>query len=95
MIFLSKFLPLFIYPTGLMTLLVILTLVFWKKRRLALSFLVTAFAILLIGGQQVRGCQPGAHARMAIFAPAHWHHGGCNRGARRRDRTRGHAPAHG
>ena len=52
MIFLSKFLPLFIYPTGLMTLLVILTLVFWKKRRLALIFLVTAFVILLIAGNK-------------------------------------------
>lgn len=52
MIFLSKFLPLFIYPTGLITLLVILSLFFWKKRRLSLTFLVIAFAILLIAGNK-------------------------------------------
>lgn len=52
MIFLSKFLPLFIFPTGLITLLVILTLVFWKKRRLSLSFLITAFVVLLIAGNK-------------------------------------------
>lgn len=52
MIFLSKLLPLFIYPTGLITLLVILTLVFWKKRRLSRAFLVIAFVILLIAGNK-------------------------------------------
>lgn len=52
MIFLSKLLPLFIYPTGLITLLVILTLVFWKKRRLSLTFLIMAFSILLVAGNK-------------------------------------------
>lgn len=52
MIFLSKFLPLFLYPTGLITLLIILTLVFWKKRRLALFFLVCAFTILMVAGNK-------------------------------------------
>jgi len=51
-IFLSKFLPLFLYPTGLITLLIILTLVFWKKRRLALTFLISAFVILLVAGNK-------------------------------------------
>ena len=51
-IFLSKFLPLFLYPTGMITLLIILTLVFWKKRRLSLAFLILAFLILLIAGNK-------------------------------------------
>jgi len=52
MIFLSKFLPLFLYPTGMITLLIVLTLVFWKKRRLSLAFLLLAFLILLIAGNK-------------------------------------------
>jgi len=51
-IFLSKFLPLFLYPAGLVTLLILLTFVFWKKRRLALTFLIFAFAILLVAGNK-------------------------------------------
>lgn len=51
-IFLSKFLPLFLYPTGMITLLIVLTLVFWKKRRLSLAFLILAFLILLIAGNK-------------------------------------------
>ncbi len=51
-IFLSKFLPLFIYPTGMITLLVILSLAFWKKRRLSLAFLITGFIILLVAGNK-------------------------------------------
>ena len=51
-IFLSKFLPLFLYPAGLVTLLILLTFVFWKKRRLALKFLIFAFAILLVAGNK-------------------------------------------
>lgn len=52
MIFLSKLLPLFIYPTGLITLLILLTLVFWKKRRLSLTFLIIALSILVIAGNK-------------------------------------------
>ena len=51
-IFLSKFLPLFLYPAGLVTLLILLTFIFWKKRRLALTFLIIAFALLLIAGNK-------------------------------------------
>ncbi|HOE02756.1 MAG TPA: YdcF family protein [Anaerolineaceae bacterium] len=51
-IFLSKFLPLFLYPAGLVTLLILLTLVFWKKRRAAFTFLVLAFFILLLAGNK-------------------------------------------
>lgn len=51
-IFLSKFLPLFLYPTGMITLLIILTLVTWKKRRLSLAFLVLALIILLVAGNR-------------------------------------------
>ncbi|HNR03188.1 MAG TPA: YdcF family protein [Anaerolineaceae bacterium] len=51
-IFLSKFLPLFLYPAGLVTLLLLLTFVFWRKRRLALTFLIIAFAVLLVAGNK-------------------------------------------
>jgi uncharacterized SAM-binding protein YcdF (DUF218 family) len=51
-IFLSKFLPLFLYPAGLVTLLLILTFLTWKKRRLSLVFLITAFLILLVAGNK-------------------------------------------
>ena len=33
-VFLSKFLPLFVYPLGLSTVLLVLALIFWRKRRL-------------------------------------------------------------
>lgn len=51
-IFFSKLLPLFLYPAGLVTLLLIFTLVFWKKRRLAFSLLLTAFIILVVAGNK-------------------------------------------
>jgi uncharacterized SAM-binding protein YcdF (DUF218 family) len=51
-IFLSKFLPLFVYPTGLITLFIILSLLFWKKRRLSLVFLITAFVVMLVAGNK-------------------------------------------
>lgn len=51
-IFLSKFLPLFVYPTGLITLLIILSLAFWKKRRLSKTFLILGFVILLVAGNK-------------------------------------------
>lgn len=51
-IFLSKFLPLFVYPTGLITLFLILTLAFWKKRRLAKTFLILGFILLLVAGNK-------------------------------------------
>lgn len=51
-IFLSKFLPLFIYPTGLITLCILCTLVFWKKRRLSLAFLIAGFVVLLVAGNK-------------------------------------------
>lgn len=51
-IFLSKLLPLFIYPAGIVTLLLVLTFIFWRKRRLALAFLIFAFAVLLVAGNK-------------------------------------------
>lgn len=51
-IFLSKFLPLFLYPAGLITLLILLTLLFWKKRRLSLTFLIIALVVLLVAGNK-------------------------------------------
>jgi uncharacterized SAM-binding protein YcdF (DUF218 family) len=52
MIFLSKFLPLFLYPIGLITLLIFLALVFWKKRRVSFTFLLIAFIVLLVAGNK-------------------------------------------
>ncbi len=51
-IFLSKFLPLFVYPMGLITLFLILTLIFWKKRRLSKFFLILGVIILLVAGNR-------------------------------------------
>jgi uncharacterized SAM-binding protein YcdF (DUF218 family) len=51
-IFLSKFLPLFLYPTGLITLLIILTLLVWKRPKLAKTFLIIAFLTLFVAGNK-------------------------------------------
>lgn len=50
--FLSKFLPLFVYPLGLASMLLLATLVFWKKRRFALFCVVFAFLILFLSGNK-------------------------------------------
>ncbi len=51
-IFLSKFLPLFIYPTGLVTVLLVLALVAWKKPRLSHLLLIGAFIVLMVAGNR-------------------------------------------
>lgn len=51
-LFLSKFLPLFLYPAGLITLLLVLALLFWKKQRLAKTCLVVALIVLLVAGNR-------------------------------------------
>jgi uncharacterized SAM-binding protein YcdF (DUF218 family) len=50
--FLSKFLPLFIYPLGFASLLLILGLLFWKKQQLAKYVIILAFVILFLGGNR-------------------------------------------
>ena len=51
-IFLSKFLPLFVYPLGFASLLLLFTLIFWKKRRIAVVFVFVALALLFLGGNK-------------------------------------------
>ena len=51
-IFLSKFLPLFIYPVGLACLLLLLALIVWKKQRLAKYLIIVTFTLLFIGGNR-------------------------------------------
>ena len=51
-IFLSKFLPLFIYPVGLVCVLILLALLFWKRTRFAKFALIVAFLTLFIGGNR-------------------------------------------
>jgi len=51
-IFLSKFLPLFIYPLGLACLLLLITLVLWKKPRLAKALIMVTLTLLFIGGNR-------------------------------------------
>ena len=51
-IFFSKLLPLFLYPTGVVTILVLLALLFWKRRRLSFVFLLAGFLVLLIAGNR-------------------------------------------
>lgn len=48
-IFLSKFLPLFVYPLGLACLLLLIALLFWKQRRFSKGLAVAALAILWLG----------------------------------------------
>ncbi len=50
--FLSKYLPLFIYPLGFASLLLFTTLLFWKKRRFALFLVWIAFLLILLGGNK-------------------------------------------
>lgn len=51
-IFLSKFLPLFLYPLGLLAILLLAVLVLWKKPRLAKTILIAALVILFISGNR-------------------------------------------
>ncbi|MCX6055753.1 MAG: YdcF family protein [Chloroflexi bacterium] len=51
-IFLSKFLPLFVYPIGLTTLLIGAGLCFWKNPRVAKTLLTIAFLILFVCGNR-------------------------------------------
>ena len=50
--FLSKFLPLFVYPAGMITLLLIASLVWWKKRKLSRGLILLALLILFIAGNR-------------------------------------------
>lgn len=51
--FLSKFLPLFIYPLGLACLLILVAIVIWKRRRLQTAVLVLAFLVLYLAANPV------------------------------------------
>ncbi len=51
-IFLSKFLPLFIYPPGLASILILAALLLWKKRKFSKVLLILAFVVLFIGGNR-------------------------------------------
>ena len=51
-IFLSKFLPLFFYPLGLLAILLLTVLVLWKKPRLARTILSAALIILFLSGNR-------------------------------------------
>ena len=50
--FLSKFLPLFVYPLGLASLLLLFALVLWKRIRFSKTILVITLVILLVGGNR-------------------------------------------
>jgi uncharacterized SAM-binding protein YcdF (DUF218 family) len=51
-VFLSKFLPQFIYPTGLIFLLLLLALVFHRRRRLRNWLLIVSLLILFLAGNR-------------------------------------------
>lgn len=50
--FLSKFLPLFVYPAGLIFLLLFVALIFWKKQRLARRLVLAACLLVLLAGNR-------------------------------------------
>lgn len=51
-VFLSKFLPTFVYPIGLIFLLIILALIVRSRKRLQTAVLVLCIVILLVGGNR-------------------------------------------
>ncbi len=51
-VFLSKFLPQFIYPVGLATVLIILALVFQKRKKWQNAVIITALVVLFIAGNR-------------------------------------------
>jgi uncharacterized SAM-binding protein YcdF (DUF218 family) len=51
-IFLSKFLPLFVYPIGLVCVLILAALLFWKHRKFSKVILILAFLVIFIGGNR-------------------------------------------
>jgi uncharacterized SAM-binding protein YcdF (DUF218 family) len=51
-IFLSKFLPLFVYPVGLTSVLIILGLVFFRRKKLSGLFLLAALFLLFFAGNR-------------------------------------------
>ncbi|HEX7555491.1 MAG TPA: YdcF family protein, partial [Leptolinea sp.] len=51
-IFLSKFLPLLIYPLGLSTILIVLSLVFNHRKKLRVVFIVAALIIIFLSGNR-------------------------------------------
>jgi uncharacterized SAM-binding protein YcdF (DUF218 family) len=51
-IFLSKFLPLFIYPLGLACIFILAALLFWKKRKFSRVLLILALVILFVGSNR-------------------------------------------
>lgn len=51
-IFLSKLLPLFVYPAGLTILLLLAAILFWKKRCLAKTLIIMAFLVIFLGGNR-------------------------------------------
>ncbi len=50
--FLSKFLPLFLYPAGVITLLLVAALIWWKKRKVSKLFILLALLILFLAGNR-------------------------------------------
>ncbi len=51
-IFLSKFLPLFVYPIGLTSLILLINLLFWRRKKLSKILVILAFFVLFIGGNR-------------------------------------------
>jgi uncharacterized SAM-binding protein YcdF (DUF218 family) len=51
-VFLSKLLPLFVYPVGLAAILVLFSIIFWKKKKAALVLIIVALSVVWIGGNR-------------------------------------------
>ena len=68
-IFLSKFLPVLVYPIGLACILLIISLFMRERRRAETILVLTALVVLWVGGQPLGLDEPDAFARMAVFAP--------------------------
>jgi len=69
-IFLSKFLPLFVYPLGMTMILVILAIIFRKKKRTALGLLIAAIMVVWVGGNKWVATSLARSLEWKYFPPA-------------------------
>jgi uncharacterized SAM-binding protein YcdF (DUF218 family) len=52
-LYLSKLLPLFIYPLGFACVVLVVTLIFWRRRRWTLLGVIVALSVLWLGGNRI------------------------------------------
>jgi uncharacterized SAM-binding protein YcdF (DUF218 family) len=69
MIFLSKLLPQFIFPLGLISILVLLTLILWKNRAVAKATFIFALVFLIVSGSKYAALPLAKSLEWQYFPP--------------------------